>query len=155
MGWVDPLKGSLVYLDTAPLIYFTEKHPVYLKIIYPFFEAIRRNQLTVVTSTVTVLEALVHPIRKNDMKAIQKYRTLFFRTRGLRTVDISTQIAEEAANLRAFHPKIETPDAIHMATAIQMRAAYFLTNDNYLPSLSGLKVITQNRPEYLTPDDLH
>ena len=159
MGWVDPLKGSLVYLDTAPLIYFNEKHPTYLKIVYQFFEAMQLNQIRVATSTVTVLETLVHPIREKDTKAIRMYRSLFFNTRGLRTIDVSQQIAQEAARLRAFYPRLETPDAIHMATAIYMNITYFLTNDSRLPSIPELKIITldelKTRPEYLTPDDLH
>ena len=81
MGWVDPLKGNLVYLDTAPLIFFTEKHPTYLEIVYPFFEAMRRNQLRVITSTVTLLEVLVHPIKLQDIQTMRMYRSLFFNTR--------------------------------------------------------------------------
>ncbi len=159
MGWVDALKGSLVYVDTAPFIYFTEKHPTYLKMVYPFFEAMDRNQVKVVTSTVTVLEVLVNPIKQKDTKTIRMYRSLFFNTRGLRTIDVSQQIAQEAARLRAFYPKLETPDAIHMATAIYMNITYFLTNDSRLPSIPELKIIVldelKTRPEYLTPDDLH
>ncbi len=141
MGWVDSLKGSLVYVDTAPFIYFLEKHPTYIEIIYPFFEAMQRNQIRVVTSTVTVLETLVHPIKLQDTKTIRLYRALFFNTRGLRTIDVSQQIAQEAARLRAFYPELETPDAIHMATAIYMNITYFLTNDSRLPSLPELKII--------------
>lgn len=30
MEWIDSLKGELVGLDTAPLIYYIEEHPAYL-----------------------------------------------------------------------------------------------------------------------------
>lgn len=30
MEWVDGLRGQLVALDTAPLIYFIEEHPAYV-----------------------------------------------------------------------------------------------------------------------------
>lgn len=49
-------------------------------------------------------------------------------------------IAEEAARLRSIYP-LRTPDSIQMATAIQMNATYFLTNDKAFPSLSTLKVL--------------
>ncbi len=152
MGWVDALKGSLIYVDTAPLIYFTEKHPTYLKLVYPFFKALQNNQIRIATSTVTVLETLVHPIRHQDTEAIRKYRSLFFNTRGLRTIDVSQQIAQEAAKLRALYPKLETPDAIHMATALQMHITYFLTNDSRLPSLPELKIIVLDELKTL-PDN--
>jgi hypothetical protein len=39
MEWVNALQGSVVGLDTAPLIYFIEENPTYVKIVDPFFEA--------------------------------------------------------------------------------------------------------------------
>ena len=39
MGWVDSLKGSIIGLDTTPLIYFTEENPSYIEVIDPFFKA--------------------------------------------------------------------------------------------------------------------
>ena len=35
MGWVDALKGQVVGLDTAPLIYFTEQNGAYLELVDP------------------------------------------------------------------------------------------------------------------------
>jgi hypothetical protein len=43
-------------LDTAPLIYFIEKHPIYLPLLLPFFEAVERGDIQVVTSTLTLTE---------------------------------------------------------------------------------------------------
>src|SRR6266571_8946253 len=117
MGWVDSLRGSVVGLDTMPLIYFIELHPTSLKEVDPFFEAIERGEFTAVTSMVSLLEVLVHPIRDGDSKLAQKYRDILFDVKGLVTVELSQTIAEEAARLRAFH-NIRTPDAIQMATAI-------------------------------------
>ena len=50
MGWVDALKGHKVGLDTAPLIYFTEQNGAYLKKVDPFFAALAKGELQVVTS---------------------------------------------------------------------------------------------------------
>ena len=43
--WIDSLRGSTVGLDTGPLIYYIEEHPVFLARIKPFFEAAERNEL--------------------------------------------------------------------------------------------------------------
>ncbi|GAC1354635.1 MAG: PIN domain-containing protein [Ktedonobacteraceae bacterium] len=157
MGWVDLLRGSKVGLDTAPLIYFTEENPKYIQVVDPFFEALRRGEFTVVTSTVTLLETLVNPIKQGNTELAKAYRNFLFRTRGVTIISLDRSIAEEAARLRAFH-KIRTPDSIQMATAIKMNATYFLTNDSRLPSIPELKIITldelKTRPEYLTPDNL-
>lgn len=152
MGWVDSLRGGVVGLDTAPLIYFTEGNPSYLHVVEPFFNAMRRREISVVTSVITLLEVLVYPIRRGEVEWIQKYYDILFDTRGLTTIDVTASIAEEGARLRATH-KIQVADSIHMATAIVQEASFFLTNDMSLPSLPHLKVLTldelKTRPEYL------
>lgn len=55
MGWVDSLRGTVVGVDTMPLIYFLEEHPTYLPVVDPFFAAIGRNEFTIVTSTISLL----------------------------------------------------------------------------------------------------
>ena len=42
MGWVNDLGGEIVGLDTAPVIYFIEKHPTYVDMLRPFFQAVHR-----------------------------------------------------------------------------------------------------------------
>ncbi len=140
MGSLGFLRGGIVCLDTMPLIYFTEKNPTYFEATHPFFEAIAHGEFTAITSIMTLLEVLVHPIRQNDVKLIQRYRDLLFDTKGLKTVFLSQEIAEEAARLRAFH-NIRTPDSIQIATALKEGASFFLTNDIRLPSLPGLQTL--------------
>ena len=63
MEWIDAVRGSTVGLDTGPLIYYIEEHSAFLVKIKPFFEAAERNEFRIVTSFVTLLEVLVHPLR--------------------------------------------------------------------------------------------
>ena len=141
MGWIDLLRGKVVGFDTMPLIYYMEEHPVYLDMVDPFFDAIENGEFTVITSTLTLLEVLVHPIRNGDTKLAQKYRDLLLDPDSfIKMVPLSTEIAEEAARLRATS-KIQTPDSIQMATAIKSNASFFLTNDKQLPSLPNLRTL--------------
>lgn len=57
---------------------------------------------------------------------------------------VSETIAEKAAQLRATHG-LRTPDAIQLATAISSSAAFFLTNDDRLPSLASLRMLVLNQ----------
>jgi hypothetical protein len=66
--WLSDLKGKTVGLDTTPLIYFIEENPVYIETVKLFFEAMEKGDFTVITSTVTLLEDLVHPLRSNNTK---------------------------------------------------------------------------------------
>ena len=140
MGWIDSLRGSVVGLDTTPLIYFIEENPAYLKVVDPFFEAVALGEITVITSVIALLEVLVHPIRNADTKLAQKYRDILLDSEGLTTILLDQDIAEEAARLRAFH-NIRTPDSIQMATAIIGKAPFLLINDIRLPSLPNLKTL--------------
>ena len=135
MDWLDDLRGQRVALDTAPLIYFIERHPVYLAQVRPFFQALDRGELRVVTSTVTLLEVLVHPFRRGDVVLLQQYRDILLDVQGLDTISVSPAIAEEAARLRATHNLLPA-DAIQLATAINAGAATFLTSETGLPRLA-------------------
>jgi predicted nucleic acid-binding protein len=141
MGWVEALRGSVVGLDTAPLVYYTEQNSEYLAVVDPFFDAIDRSEITVVTSIITLLEALIHPIQHNNTKLAQQYRDFLFNTDGVAAVFLDQAIAEEAARLRAVH-KLRVADAIQIATAISQNASFFLTNDKRLSSLPYLQVLT-------------
>lgn len=140
MEWVEALYGKTIGLDTSPLIYFIEENTTYLDIIRPFFEALDRDEVHVVTSTVSLLEVLVHPFRQDNLELAQQYRDILLNTEELTTLQLSPEIAEEAARLRAEH-NIRTPDAIQMATALHAGASFFLTNDGDLPSLPSMEML--------------
>ena len=140
MAWITALRGQVVGLDTAPLIYFIEENPVYLHAVRRFFAAAAQGELHIITSTVTLLEILVHPFRQGDTGLADQYREILLNSNGLSCVPLSGGIAEEAARLRSEH-SIRTPDAIQIATAIRGGATSFLTNDSRLPSLPGLEML--------------
>jgi predicted nucleic acid-binding protein len=140
MEWIGLLRGKVVGLDTTPIIYFIERNPPYVDMIRSFIQAMDRGEFSVVTSMVTLLETLVVPLRQRNVDLANQYRTVLLRNKSLKTIPLSLAIAEEAAELRAFH-NIRTPDAIQMATAINEKASFFLTNDKKFPSTSKIKVL--------------
>ena len=93
-----------------------------------------------VTSTVTLLEVLVQPLRRGLDDLAQQYREALLGAGGLSCIAVSSDIADEAARLRAIHG-VQTPDAIQLATAIRSGAEFFLTNDSFLPSVPSLKIL--------------
>lgn len=140
MEWVAALRGSTVGVDTTPLIYFIEENRDYIHLVQPFFEALDRAEFTAVTSVVTLLEVLVHPLRRGDRELAERYREILLGAEGLRTVIVSSELAEEAAQLRADY-RLRTPDAIQLATMRHEGAAFFLTNDARLPAVPGLTTL--------------
>jgi predicted nucleic acid-binding protein len=138
--WIESLRGSTVGLDTGPLIYYIEEHPTFLDKIKPFFEAAERNEFRIVTSYVTLIEVLVHPLREGRPELAEEYRKIFLQSPALSAIPLDEGIAEEAAGLRARH-NIRTPDAIQLATAIRAGASWFLTNDAELANFSEIPVL--------------
>jgi predicted nucleic acid-binding protein len=140
--WVNDLQGKTVGLDTAPLIYFIEENPTYLEAAKLFFEAMDRGDFTVVTSTVTLLEVLVHPLRSNNVALATEYRDILLNSK-LMMLEVSSAIAEQAAQLRAAHD-IRTPDAIQLSAALHAGATHFLTNDVRLPEIASIQILSLN-----------
>jgi len=144
LEWLKPLLGQTVGLDTAPLIYFLERHPVYLPLIGPFFEAIERGEIEIVTSTITLTEVLVHPLRHQDRALARQDSRILLNASHVQTLAVSPRIAIDAAELRAKWG-YRTPDAIQLATARVGNAAFFVTNDDDLVSTAGLQVVALDR----------
>lgn len=140
MEWIKALQGKTVGLDTAPLIYFIEENPAHIEIVRLFFEAMDRGSFLVVTSTVTLLEVLVHPLRSNNTELAAEYRDILLNSR-LMTLEISSGIAEQAARLRASY-NIRTPDAIQISAALESGATHFFTNDIRLPEIPSLQILS-------------
>jgi predicted nucleic acid-binding protein len=46
-----------------------------------------------------------------------------------------------AAQLRAVHPSVRTPDALQLAAALSAGCSAFVTNDRDLPALPGLRIL--------------
>ena len=140
MGWVEDLHGKTVGLDTSPLIFFLEKHDVYAKVVRPFFQAVDHGEIHVVTSIVTLLEVLVHPIRQGDESLAHQYNDILLTSSNISTVPVTPAIAQIAAEFRAEHG-LKVPDAIQLAAAVTHHATAFLTNDRDFPALQGLEII--------------
>jgi len=140
MGLVDEAYSLKVCIDTAPIIYFIEKHPKYLSAIRPFFAEIEAGNIEAITSTITLLEVLVHPLRKGNQALARKYREILLYSSNLTTYEILHEVSELSAKLRAKY-SIKTPDAIQIAVCILYGANTFLTNDSDLKKVSEVNVL--------------
>lgn len=140
MGLVEELTGQTVCIDTAPFIYYIEKHSKYSAILSSFYEAIDTGKINAITTTVTLLEVLVRPFKINEESLAKKYRDILLNSEGLTTYEITHEVSEKAAKLRAQY-SIGTPDAIQIAVGIIYGAECFLTNDSDLKKISDAQVL--------------
>lgn len=141
MGWLEPLHGSLVAIDTAPIIYHFEDHPRFGPPLLDFFAAVDQGAFRLTTSVITLIEVLVQPLRRGDDRLAERYRTLLAQNALVRVLPVSEGIAERAAALRAAG-SLRLPDANQLASAIEAGAQFLITNDKSLPHVEGVACVT-------------
>lgn len=135
MGQVSTVLGQRVYLDTNIIIYIVEGFPAYLDQIQALMAAVNAGEVIAVTSELTLAETLVKPLKDQQPVLQQAYRFILTPTPSLEVPLVSRAVLEEAAQLRAT-TKLQLPDAVHLATALQYQCDSFLTNDVVFKSLN-------------------
>lgn len=101
--------------------------------------ALQGGEMVFVTSQLTLLEALVHPLRDNDQTRENIIRKFLTPSSFLIAPEITLPILEMALHLRVAHG-LRSPDAIHVATGIKHGCEQFLTRDQKWKSI-GLPVV--------------
>src|SRR5438874_2734840 len=127
MGTLTLPPAGLVYLDTNPVIYSVEKHPVYWPLLLPLWQAAKAKTIEIVSSDLTLMETLVGPLKAGDTALAGAYEQLFQQAQT-RLLPLTHSILRDAAQLRAT-TRLKTPDALHAATARQAGCVLFITND--------------------------
>lgn len=137
MGQLNIPDSAVVYADTAVFIYSVESHPDYWHLLQPLWVKFQSNEISIVTSQLTLMECLVVPLRMGNTILIDAYEQILSE---VSLVPISEGILRNAAQLRATI-NLRTPDAIHAATARNESCTLFLTNDIRLRNIPDLPVV--------------
>lgn len=124
-----------VFLDSALVIYLVEQNPVF----GPCTETwLRSHPCDVVSSELVRMEALILPVRANDRTRITEFED-YFRVRVAEMVPLTRAVFDRAVHIRAT-TTIKTPDALHLAAAVEAGCDVFLTNDHPLKQFTGITV---------------
>ncbi len=94
---------QLLYVDSAPLIYFIESYEPFSGKIRRIFQAVDQNKLQISSSVITLVEVLNKPIFHNDTLMIGTWRDFFFQTSGIHLLPVDAEISLRAASLRAAY----------------------------------------------------
>jgi len=71
---LSKFKSQIIFLDTAPLIYFIEGNTHYQEKLGKLFAAFDNGNFSFITSTLTILEVLVQPIKMNRHDLVEQYK---------------------------------------------------------------------------------
>jgi predicted nucleic acid-binding protein len=135
--------GSMVYLDTNCIIYSVEQVPPYAAELLMLWQAATAGQCSLCTSGLTLTETLVAPLRAGNAVLADRYRRLLKESSDLQLVDVSLEVLERAAQLRA-DLGLRTPDAVHAASALVGNCTHLISNDPVFKRMHGLHVVVLN-----------
>ncbi|MBI1880221.1 MAG: PIN domain-containing protein [Chloroflexi bacterium] len=124
----------LIGLDTTIFIYHVEANQKYLPLTRTILKYVESGQGNGIISTVVVMELTVHPWRINRGDVARQYEALLVNFPNLKLVDVTREVARQAAQLRAKY-NLRPADALQVATAMVSDATAWVGNDKQLARL--------------------
>jgi len=129
----------ILYLDSNAIIYALETPGVArATVIEHVVRACLAPGGLVITSRLAQLECRVKPLRDKNSSLLAQYDSFFVHS-DLLLAEVISDVLELATQLRA-DLGFRTPDAIHLATALNARATVFLTGDVALTRCPGIRI---------------
>ncbi|HEX6373393.1 MAG TPA: type II toxin-antitoxin system VapC family toxin [Longimicrobium sp.] len=123
--------GSRILLDSVSIVYYIERNPRYFAAASEWMERVDAGRLSAAASVLLLSEVLVPAYRAGSPAAARQARAALERLPNFELVDVTAAVADAAARLRAVH-NLRTPDALHVATALNEGAEWIITNDHRL-----------------------
>jgi len=139
--WAGLAQGATIMVDTAPFIYVLESHPQWADQFVGLFEAAAKGNLTIALSTITLAEVLTGPFKAGQTALAKRYEKALSQ---YQVIPVSAAIAALAAQLRARY-RLKLPDAIQLASALDIGAAALVTHDRDFSQVSGIEILTGNK----------
>ena len=140
--WGGLSPGCKVLVDTAPFIYMLEDHPVFAPHFVGLFEAAAAASVQIALSAITLAEVLTGPYRAGQAALAQRFEKTLL---TYEMVPVSAEIAVQAARMRA-HYRLKLPDAIQLATALDIGAEALVTHDRDFARVKGLTILRGPEP---------
>jgi predicted nucleic acid-binding protein len=137
---LDLRAGDIIFLDTAPFIYFFEEHPDYFPAMEMLFNRLYETDAQAITSIITYIELTTHPARQGKSQLVRKYRDYLTNSENISLFPLDLNIADQVVELRAQH-HFKTPDAIQLGTAVACGADYIITNDQDWQKFKEIRIV--------------
>ena len=134
---MEPRVSKYYFLDTNVFIYFFQEHPKFGLKAKEIFSLISSGEISAVSSVLTLTELLS---LSESEETVIKLHERFLETPNLYLQSVDSNIAVKASLLRRKY-KFKIPDALQLASAIQVRATHFITNDKALKKCEEIRVV--------------
>ena len=128
----------LIYLDSNIVIYLIEQSPSFGARARARIAALRAAGDAIVVSDLSRLECRSNAVAAADQVTLDLY-DVFFRQAVARLMPLSRSVVDRATEIRGRY-RFKTPDALHLAAAVEAGCQSFLTNDLRLNRFADLVV---------------
>ena len=92
-------KINSIFIDTAPIIYYIEANPNFGLLSKEVVDLFQNTNLAAFSSVLTITEVLSKPIETDNKKLVQKFLNFLKYGKNFNLIEITSDIAEIAANL--------------------------------------------------------
>lgn len=133
-------EGSLIAIDTAPLIHWLGGHPRWAAAYAALFEGLDAGRWQGLLSTVTLAELLTGPLQQGRYELAERYATALCDPGNFQVASLTPAIATIAARLRARY-RLRMPDAVQLATALQCGAEALVTHERDFAGCNDLPIL--------------
>ncbi|MGJ3242377.1 MAG: type II toxin-antitoxin system VapC family toxin [Opitutales bacterium] len=133
-----------VFWDSNLFIYLWEGTPVRRRQIDALRAFHDKQGQWVTTSTLTVAEVLVGPLKRGSRDTARRYLETLNK---LAPLPFGIQAASRFARLRAVNPALKPPDAVQLASALAGGCTGFITNDRRLADLRDTGSLRIDTPD--------
>lgn len=138
MGVIDTIRASqTIAFDTNILIYAFNQSGRLGSEANELLEKIKIVKPKVYISVIVFEEFLVQIYKKKLEKDIAYYEDFLTGGGLFSVVDMTKAVARLAAKIRAEYSSLRAPDAIHLASALEIGAKVFITTDRRIPKKIG------------------
>ena len=120
-----------VFLDSCIVIYLIQAPDPIRNLVRDALAPPGKTAPQVCISALTRLEYRVWPLRQGATQLLAEFDR-FFSSRDLRRARLTATVFDLATELRAVY-NAKTPDALHLAAAINWGCDEFWTNDRRIP----------------------
>jgi predicted nucleic acid-binding protein len=127
-----------IYLDSSAIIYGIEGTQELHSAVIARIARAEADGSVFSTSRLSRLECRVLPLRRGQAALLSRYDEFFLRP-SLQITDIGSSVIDLATDLRVRYG-LKTPDAIHVATAMDCGSDLILTGDHDMARVKEIKV---------------
>ena len=138
---MEEIRRGSAAIDSSVFIYYAEANPQFGAAAHGVFSLCEAPKKKVFASTLVITEVLTGYRKKKDREAEDTFWNIARALApGLIFLPVTVAVADTSADFRAKY-NLRTPDALHIAAAIQADAGCFITNDRRLKAVKEIPVL--------------